>query len=81
VSSPRKRGPIVGPMDSRSRGNDVTFKIAEGDEESRSAEKISQSEIPRRARNDKATGFSAACSGYHLPTLRAGQTLKVGAIS
>ena len=26
VSSPRKRGPIVGPMDSRVRGNDVTFR-------------------------------------------------------
>jgi hypothetical protein len=36
-SSPRKRGPIVGQMDSRLRGNDVTFGGAAGDEESRTA--------------------------------------------
>ena len=39
-SSPRKRGPIVTPMDSRFRGNDVIFRRAAGDEESRSALKI-----------------------------------------
>ena len=32
ASSPRKRGPIVPTMDSRLRGNDVTFGRAEGEE-------------------------------------------------
>jgi hypothetical protein len=33
-SSPRKRRPIVGRMDSRLRGNDVIFESAVGGEES-----------------------------------------------
>ena len=51
ASSPRKRGPIVSPMDSRLRGNDVIFGGAAGDEECRTAEST-QSEILRFAQDD-----------------------------
>jgi hypothetical protein len=39
----------------------LSFRGAAGDEESRSAMKTNQSEIPRSARNDKGTRSSAAC--------------------
>ena len=52
---------VSNPMDSRFRGNDVIFERAAGDEESRSALKTNQGEIPRSARNDKGRRFSATC--------------------
>jgi len=56
-------GPFFSPLDSRFRGNDVTFGGAAGDEESRSAPKTTQSQIPCRARNDNGTGFRLPASG------------------
>jgi len=51
---------MVRRLDSRLRGNDVIFAKTPGDEESRSASKTNQSEIPGFAQKDAGRVFGAS---------------------